>query len=161
MFGVFHLSWGVKIRRPCDRTPPHKFSWFSPALKQIINGFQDQNCYCMFPIKCSQFQFIKINLLALMPPISGYQILILKLTRNQNSEALVSKHYLHHLHLFILTQLVSKGEVDETWRPNKDILPFTLLNKYVSRLLLLSLSFTLKLHLTSFFVSFLASFQGF
>lgn len=114
----------------------------------------------MLLIKLSQFQFIKINLLALMSPISGFQILILKLTRNQNSEALVSNHYLHHSYLFVFTQLLSKGEVDETWRRNKDILPFTLLNKYVSRLLLLPLSFTLKLHLTSFITSFLASLQG-
>jgi len=113
----------------------------------------------MLLIKISRFHFIKINLLALMFPISDFQILILILTTNQNFEAPVSNHYLQQSHLFIFTQPLSKGEVDETWSLNKDNLPFTLLNKYVS-CLLLSLSFTLKLHLTSFFVSFLASLQG-
>ena len=66
-----------------------------------------------------------------MSPILGFQILILKLSRNKNSEALVSNHYHQDSHLFIFTEFLSKGEVDETWRRNKDILPFTLLNKYV------------------------------
>jgi nucleoside diphosphate kinase len=45
-----------------------------------------------------------------MSPISGFEIVILKLTRNQNSEALVSNHYLHHSNLIIFSQLLSKGE---------------------------------------------------
>jgi len=64
-----------------------------------------------------------------MPPFRFFQILILKLTKNQNSEALVSNHYPRHLHLFIFTQLLSEEKVAETWRRNKQVLPFTLLNK--------------------------------